>query len=460
MSLGRRLHAAGNIVRYEVDYGNWLEPGTSLTAATAVSTSNTATVGSPSVLADKLFYFVSGGVFGEQFEVAIQVTDSRGEIKNDVCEFFVPVDPAGFTGSNTSIVLSIGPTGPTGATGVTGATGPLGSPTGPTGITGTTGPTGRTGATGIQGLTGPTGLSGTAGTTGPTGNTGAQGPQGNGGVQGATGPTGNTGSQGTGGVTGATGNTGPQGIQGVTGATGNTGPQGIQGVTGATGNTGPQGIQGVTGPTGITGPVGLTGPTGITGATGNTGTSFQIGYTSSNWYVPPDNAYSGQVTPGANIITLMPFVAQQSFSISALAAFVVTLQAASNCQLAIYASDPTTHMPTGNVLSSTASIPTTTSGANATAALGANVAITKGSLYYLAINGDTAGVVFTAQSTGAGVPIARIVGDATLLNVLGNQSQLGCYTVVQTFNTWPTMTGATFVRHSSASAVGLAFKVL
>ncbi|MFS0785589.1 hypothetical protein ABC345_04285 [Shouchella sp. 1P09AA] len=176
-----------------------------------------------------------------------------------------PTGPAG-----TGTTGATGIQGPSGATGIQGPTGPAGTgttgatgiqgPSGATGIQGPTGPagTGTTGATGIQGPSGATGIQGPTGPagTGATGATGIQGPSGATGIQGPTGPAG----------TGATGATGIQGPSGATGIQGPTGPAGT-GATGATGIQGPSGATGIQGPTGPAG-TGATGPAGATGPTG------------------------------------------------------------------------------------------------------------------------------------------------------------------------------------------------
>jgi hypothetical protein len=185
----------------------------------------------------------------------------------------------------------------------------------------------------------------------------------------------------------------------------------------------------------------------------------QLTYTSGNWYIPPGGGLIGTVTPTVSQIIFMPFLAQQNFSISAIGAFVSTFAVSTNAQFAIYAADPTTHLPTGAALSSTASV-ATTSNIAVSAVLGANVPIVAGNLYYLAINVDTGTVIFSGSGQASATPLGQLVGDATLANIALNQTSLGCYTLAQTFNTWPTVTASTFVRHSAGASIGLLFKVV
>jgi len=185
-----------------------------------------------------------------------------------------------------------------------------------------------------------------------------------------------------------------------------------------------------------------------------------ITHTVGNWYLPEDIRVTGTIAGSANQIRLFPFIANESITISQLGSFLVTGQAAANLQLAIYAADPTTHLPTGPALSSTASIAVAVANqGSVSAALGSNVALVKGNLYYLADNVDTASVSFTSLHS-LGVIAAYAIGDATLSNVLNSQTDLGGYFFSQTFNTWPTFTGASsFTRAQGPSLVAIAFKV-
>lgn len=89
MILDRKPQTVGNRRKYIVDYSQWLDTGITITAGTATTTSLTATVDTVSHTASTLIFFVNNGALNEIFTVALQITDSNGEIKNDTVEFFV-----------------------------------------------------------------------------------------------------------------------------------------------------------------------------------------------------------------------------------------------------------------------------------------------------------------------------------------------------------------------------------
>lgn len=94
MFLGRKPHTAGNTIRYEVDYSNWLADGVSLTSATVVLTpAFTATVkdititGVQALVSHMVVFTMAGGSLNETFTLDVQVVDNRGETKNDTVGF-------------------------------------------------------------------------------------------------------------------------------------------------------------------------------------------------------------------------------------------------------------------------------------------------------------------------------------------------------------------------------------
>lgn len=97
MLLGRKMHGAGNTTIYEIDYGNWLEPGESLLSATVVmDPAFTATVTDIVISAvsvtpsHKLLFHMAGGSANESFTLDVQATTQNPtEIKNDTVEFWV-----------------------------------------------------------------------------------------------------------------------------------------------------------------------------------------------------------------------------------------------------------------------------------------------------------------------------------------------------------------------------------
>lgn len=89
MILDRKPQTVGNRRKYIVDYSQWLDTGITLTAGTATTTSLTATVDTVSHTNTTLVFFVNNGALNEIFTVALQITDSNSEVKNDTVEFVV-----------------------------------------------------------------------------------------------------------------------------------------------------------------------------------------------------------------------------------------------------------------------------------------------------------------------------------------------------------------------------------
>ena len=96
MLLGTKPHTAGNGIRYEIDYSDWLEDGMNLTSATvSLSALFAATItditisGVGTLPSHRVVFVLSGGSANENFTLDVKVTDSRGEIKNDTVGFSV-----------------------------------------------------------------------------------------------------------------------------------------------------------------------------------------------------------------------------------------------------------------------------------------------------------------------------------------------------------------------------------
>jgi hypothetical protein len=93
MNLGRKLFTVGNTTRYAVDYSQWLGEGVTLVSGTAVQLAPAVAdivISAVSVApSGRLYYTLSGGSLNETFTIAVQITDSRSEIKNDSCSFLV-----------------------------------------------------------------------------------------------------------------------------------------------------------------------------------------------------------------------------------------------------------------------------------------------------------------------------------------------------------------------------------
>ena len=90
MLLGRKVHTAGNIIRYEIDYSDWLEEGVSLVTATVTGAPSDITLTGVGMLTPhKVVFTMGGGSVNENFTLAVQVTDTRNETKNDTVGFTI-----------------------------------------------------------------------------------------------------------------------------------------------------------------------------------------------------------------------------------------------------------------------------------------------------------------------------------------------------------------------------------
>ena len=91
MLLDHRPHTLGARRKWIIDYSQWLAAGVTVVpvAFSATTTSLTATVDFVSTTATTLQFFLNGGIINEIFTVALQITDSTGEVKHDTIEFFV-----------------------------------------------------------------------------------------------------------------------------------------------------------------------------------------------------------------------------------------------------------------------------------------------------------------------------------------------------------------------------------
>lgn len=91
MNLGRKNFTVGNTTRYSVDYSQWLLEGCTLVSGTAVMGVPSAAdivISAVSVApSGRLYFTLHGGSLNELFTIAVSITDSRGEIKNDTCNF-------------------------------------------------------------------------------------------------------------------------------------------------------------------------------------------------------------------------------------------------------------------------------------------------------------------------------------------------------------------------------------
>ena len=96
-NLGTKLHTAGNTKIFKGDYSDWLAEGTSLEPGATVVLSPAFTAAITDIVVSaiqvlpshRVSFKLSGGSANEVFTLDVQITDSRGEIKNDTLGFRV-----------------------------------------------------------------------------------------------------------------------------------------------------------------------------------------------------------------------------------------------------------------------------------------------------------------------------------------------------------------------------------
>jgi len=170
---------------------------------------------------------------------------------------------------------------------------------------------------------------------------------------------------------------------------------------------------------------------------------------SGNWYHLIDGvtAVSGQAIQ-INLVKLIAFELTKSITIQTLGARVNSNVAASNMQLALYATNYTTGRPTGNALANTASISGAVVGLVSANPVGGNFTLSAG-IYWMAVNADTAGVIYqVAQPTTA----INLIGEATQSSISSATTVVAyALEVSQTFGTWPDLTNASFTVRTGSS---------
>lgn len=186
-------------------------------------------------------------------------------------------------------------------------------------------------------------------------------------------------------------------------------------------------------------------------------TIVQPPYVAGRWYWSETLILSGAATLAIGSIRLGAFRVKRSITISDLCVRITTLSAGGNVQLAIYASDPTTQMPTGTALCTTGSITTAATGLVSATISGSGVLVP--GLYWFAVNSDNAVAVLAGYFNGIAVETS-LIGTTTLANLssAANVYSLS-YTTPQTFGTWGSLTSASFTEAPGTPGAALAFKV-
>jgi FKBP-type peptidyl-prolyl cis-trans isomerase 2 len=88
--LGSKQHTAGDVRRWTLSYGKWLDNTATIVSADVTSSSETCTVmPAPEVLGKEVIFFLTGGTVGETLTVSVMMEDSFGNIKNDTVAYTV-----------------------------------------------------------------------------------------------------------------------------------------------------------------------------------------------------------------------------------------------------------------------------------------------------------------------------------------------------------------------------------
>lgn len=184
------------------------------------------------------------------------------------------------------------------------------------------------------------------------------------------------------------------------------------------------------------------------------------GFVAGRWYCPAvDVAIGAGVALTANRIAFTPFILARSATISDLATRITTVASGGNIQLAIYAADATTKLPSGSALAATGNLSTTSLGAVSADITGSDVTLPPG-LYWGAVNADaTAGATVICAAPGTTIPhLVALIGSTTLGNVVTTAPGSISRYYAQTFGTWPDMTGQTTTEVANASCAQIFIK--
>ena len=167
-------------------------------------------------------------------------------------------------------------------------------------------------------------------------------------------------------------------------------------------------------------------------------------YIANRWYATGPVAAASGLAVATDTVRLYPFRIRTRITISTLMARVVT-PGAGSFQLAIYANDAATGRPAGAVLARTGDI-LSTSAATVTADItGDNVVLQPG-FYWGATNVDATSATALFQTLNANNAEATSIFGALTPDTASPSSSTALCTLTtpMAYNTWSTMTGATF----------------
>lgn len=182
-----------------------------------------------------------------------------------------------------------------------------------------------------------------------------------------------------------------------------------------------------------------------------------FGYNSGSYYQGLNTLVSAGAAVVGGQIKFHPIVIKERVTISELAVRVTTAESGKAFQLAIYAADPATKLPSGNVLGATSNMSAGVTGAMTGALSGGSITLNPG-LYWVGINGDTTTAVFQAFGSNSTF-IAALIGGTASQVASGTASSVSFLGSTQAFGTWPDLTGANFSRGNNSGYAGIFFRV-
>lgn len=179
------------------------------------------------------------------------------------------------------------------------------------------------------------------------------------------------------------------------------------------------------------------------------------GYVSGRYYHGSLASPTTGSAVSASAARMHPITLKERVTISELAVRVTTAQSSVNIQLAIYAADPVTLLPTGLPLANTANISVATTGP-VSAALGSALTLGPG-LYWVGVLGDATTAVYTAYA--ANTIMSQMLG-GTLAQIMSNAATSMSYlSYSMTAGTWGDVTGVSPTYGNSTAFAAVTFKV-
>jgi len=166
-------------------------------------------------------------------------------------------------------------------------------------------------------------------------------------------------------------------------------------------------------------------------------------YVAGNWIILSSGTFTNGVSSAmsADTIYFSPISIERAISIEELGFRKRANVAGGAAQLAIYASDPTTRLPTGDALASTSGF--SLEGAanfDQTAALSGGAIALQPGLYWAAMNTSASGIQFN-YVFGCDL-MNRYIGGASASNVLGDS--YNGLSVAGGYGVWPDLSAASF----------------